>query len=96
MSKRSLSGRGLVSVLTLTSFLVLAFTGCILFVTPPGRVANWTGWTMLGLTKHEWGALVPYNITGQLNQHPRSAISMLGDDAKYNYVDFYDRLVADL
>jgi 4-hydroxy 2-oxovalerate aldolase len=46
--------------------------------------------------KHEWGALVPYNITGQLNQHPRSAISMLGDDAKYGYVEFYDRLVADL
>jgi 4-hydroxy 2-oxovalerate aldolase len=46
--------------------------------------------------KHEWGALVPYNITGQLNQHPRSAISMLGEDAKYSYVDFYDKLVADL
>jgi 4-hydroxy 2-oxovalerate aldolase len=46
--------------------------------------------------KHEWGALIPYNITGQLNQHPRTAISMLGDDSKYEYVDFYDRLVADL
>lgn len=39
------------------AFIVLAFTGCILFVTPPGRVANWTGWTILGFSKHEWGAL---------------------------------------
>ncbi len=46
--------------------------------------------------KHEWGALVPYNITGQLNQHPRSAIGMLEEDSKYNYVEFYDKLVADL
>ena len=23
----------------------------------------------------EWGALVPYNITGQLNQHPRTAMA---------------------
>ena len=46
--------------------------------------------------KHEWGALVPYNITGQLNQHPRSAIGMLGEDEKYGYVEFYDKLVADL
>jgi len=46
--------------------------------------------------KLEWGALVPYNITGQLNQHPRSAISAIEGDEKSNYVDFYDKLVADL
>jgi 4-hydroxy 2-oxovalerate aldolase len=46
--------------------------------------------------KLEWGALVPYNITGQLNQHPRSAISAIDGDEKTNYVDFYDKLVADL
>jgi len=46
--------------------------------------------------KHEWGALVPYNITGQLNQHPRSAIGMLSEDEKYGFVEFYDKLVADL
>jgi len=26
----------------------------VLFVSPPGRVANWTNWAVLGLTKHEW------------------------------------------
>ncbi len=46
--------------------------------------------------KHEWGALIPYNITGQLNQHPRSAIGMLDEDQKDGYVEFYDKLVADL
>jgi 4-hydroxy 2-oxovalerate aldolase len=46
--------------------------------------------------KYEWGALVPYNITGQLNQHPRSAIEMLAGDTRHNYVELYDKLVADL
>jgi 4-hydroxy 2-oxovalerate aldolase len=46
--------------------------------------------------KHEWGALVPYNITGQLNQHPRSAISILAEDEKFGFVEFYDKLVSDL
>ena len=46
--------------------------------------------------KLEWGALVPYNITGQLNQHPRTAIGMVGGDEKHDYVEFYDKLVADL
>lgn len=46
--------------------------------------------------KLQWGALVPYNITGQLNQHPRSAIAMVGGDEKHDYVEFYDKLVADL
>ena len=46
--------------------------------------------------KHAWGALVPFNITGQLNQHPRSAIGLLGEDSKHDYVEFYDKLVADL
>jgi len=45
--------------------------------------------------KHEWGALIPYNITGQLNLHPRMAIGILDSDTKHEYVDFYDKLVAD-
>lgn len=46
--------------------------------------------------KHEWGALIPYNITGQLNQHPRSAIAMVEDGDNNNFVEFYDKIVADL
>ena len=29
-------------------------SGVVLFVSPPGRVANWGNWRMIGLTKHEW------------------------------------------
>jgi 4-hydroxy 2-oxovalerate aldolase len=39
----------------------------------------------------EWGPLVPYNITGQLNQHPRAAIKMRAGEDKDKYVDFYDQ-----
>jgi hypothetical protein len=46
--------RSFISVLTALSFIGMTFTGIILFVVPPGRIANWTGWTLLGLTKHEW------------------------------------------
>lgn len=44
----------------------------------------------------EWGALVPYNITGQLNQHPRAAMKVRAGAKKDNYVDFYDKLVSDI
>ena len=44
----------------------------------------------------EWGPYVQYNITGQLNQHPRSAIAARGSDQRDNYVDFYDQIVSDI
>ncbi len=43
----------------------------------------------------EWGPLVPYNITGQLNQHPRAAIKMLAGEKRESYVEFYDSCVTD-
>lgn len=43
----------------------------------------------------EWGPLVPYNITGQLNQHPRAAMKMRSGPDKDNYVDFYDQCVTE-
>lgn len=42
------------SVLIAGSFLLLAISGTVLFVSPPGRVANWGDWQMIGLTKHQW------------------------------------------
>lgn len=53
-TKRRFNWRSFISVLTALSFIGMTFTGVILFVVPPGRVANWTGWTLIGLTKHEW------------------------------------------
>lgn len=49
--------RAFVSLLTGFSFILMDLTGCILFITPPGRVANWAGWTFWGFTKDQWVAL---------------------------------------
>jgi hypothetical protein len=49
--------RALISVLVALCFLMLAVTGIVLFISPPGRVANWTNWSILGLRKSEWGGV---------------------------------------
>lgn len=43
----------------------------------------------------EWGPLVPYNIVGQLNQHPRSAMQVRAGKDKDKFVEFYDRCTAE-
>jgi hypothetical protein len=53
-AKKKFNWRSFVSVLTALSFIGMTFTGIILFVVPPGRIANWTGWTILALTKQQW------------------------------------------
>ncbi len=40
----------------------------------------------------EWGPYVQYNITGQLNEHPRSAMAARAGACRDHYVDFYDKL----
>lgn len=45
---------------------------------------------------YAWGALLPYNITGQLNRHPQAAIKFLGSDDKGNYIKFFDETVTDV
>jgi 4-hydroxy 2-oxovalerate aldolase len=39
-----------------------------------------------------WGFDIPYMLTGQLNQHPRSAISFLSS-SRVDYTNFYDSIV---
>ncbi|MDI9433006.1 MAG: DUF4405 domain-containing protein [Planctomycetota bacterium] len=56
-SKTAFQWRAFISTLTGLSFVAMCITGIILFVVPPGRVANWTGWTLYGLTKAQWQAL---------------------------------------
>jgi len=47
--------------------------------------------------KVEWGPYVQYNITGQMNEHPRSAMAARASDQRRdNYVEFYDKLVSDV
>jgi 4-hydroxy 2-oxovalerate aldolase len=40
-----------------------------------------------------WGFDIPYMVTGQLNQHPRTAMSFLDGDKPTNYVEFYDKAI---
>ncbi len=44
----------------------------------------------------EWGPLVEFNITGQLNQHPRSAIAARRSQMCDKYVEFYDKMISDV
>jgi hypothetical protein len=37
--------------------LVLGASGVVLFSAPKGRVAHWTNWTLLGVTKDDWQAI---------------------------------------
>lgn len=49
--------RAFTSVLIGLAFLLLVASGIVLFVSPPGRVANWTNWGILGLRKADWAGL---------------------------------------
>ncbi|MFD1953639.1 aldolase catalytic domain-containing protein [Paenibacillus thailandensis] len=42
--------------------------------------------------KEEWGYIIPYMITGMLDEHPRSAMALRDSEDKDKAVDFYDRL----
>jgi 4-hydroxy 2-oxovalerate aldolase len=41
----------------------------------------------------EWGPFVQYNITGQLNEHPRSAMAARAGQERDAYVKFYDKML---
>lgn len=54
MPKQSFSFRAFTAFLLLWAFVVLLVSGLVLYVAPPGRIANWTDWRLLGLTKGQW------------------------------------------
>jgi len=43
----------------------------------------------------EWGYIIPYAITGILDEHPRAAMALRGSDKKENYREFYESLVGE-
>lgn len=45
------------SLTMLLSMLAMTYTGIILFITPPGRIANWANWQLLGLSKEQYGQI---------------------------------------
>jgi 4-hydroxy 2-oxovalerate aldolase len=44
----------------------------------------------------DWGPSVPYNITGQMNLHPRAAIEWRAGDEPEQIVKFYDKIFSDV
>ncbi len=51
---RRFRGRNFTSLLAAFFFLALFVSGVVLYVTPRGRFAHWTGWRLLGLNKDQW------------------------------------------
>ncbi|RPJ70256.1 MAG: DUF4405 domain-containing protein [Acidobacteria bacterium] len=49
--------RAFVTFYIVLSFLVIAASGLVLYISPPGRVANWSQWSLGGLTKANWQAV---------------------------------------
>lgn len=45
--------------------------------------------------KIEWGYIIPYAITGMLDEHPKSAIALRNGDKKENYREFYEGLLGE-
>ncbi len=46
--------RGFASLMLFLGFLIMLVSGSILYISPRGRTANWSGWEMFGLSKEEW------------------------------------------
>ena len=55
--RRRFALRAMTSVLLTCSFAMLLVSGYVLFIAPPGRIANWNGWNVAGIGKHDWGGL---------------------------------------
>lgn len=55
MTGENWNGRAFTSLCSLVSFILLCFTGIILYMEPHGRVAYWTRWQFLALEKDQWG-----------------------------------------
>ena len=52
--KKKFNWRSFISFGLFYYFLFLLFSGVILYISPPGRIANWTNWQLIGLTKSQW------------------------------------------
>jgi len=61
-TKSGFNWRGWTTFVVTISFIVDIAPGIILYIAPPGRIANWKNWSVLGLDKKAWGAI--YTIFG--------------------------------
>lgn len=49
--------RRVTSITALLSFIILIITSVILYIVPFGRIAYWSDWTLMGLSKEQWGGI---------------------------------------
>lgn len=49
--------RAFVSFYVVASFLIISLSGMVLYIAPPGRIANWSYWTLGSLQKANWQAV---------------------------------------
>ena len=54
MVNKKINWRSFTSIYMGFSFILMAITGIVLYIAPPGRVAYWSNWFFIGLTKTEW------------------------------------------
>lgn len=54
MAKSKFNYKIFSSFLLFVTFLVMVVSGVVLFIAPPGRVANWTDWSVLGFSRTQW------------------------------------------
>jgi hypothetical protein len=55
--KQRIEWRSFTTFYVVLSFAIITLSGVILFITPPGRVAYWSQWQFLWLTKQQWQAV---------------------------------------
>jgi len=55
MEQKGWYTRSLTSLSVMAGFLIMAVSGVVAFAYPEGRIAYWTEWSWLGLTKEQWG-----------------------------------------
>ncbi len=55
--KKGFNLRSFTSFSLVFSTIVMSWSGFILYVAPPGRIANWGDWKLMLFTKAEWQAL---------------------------------------
>lgn len=55
--KKRFNLRSFTSFCLVISTIIMSWSGFILYIAPPGRIANWSGWKFMLFTKTEWQAL---------------------------------------
>lgn len=55
--KKKFNWRNFISLYIALSFIIMLISGIILYIAPPGRIANWSYWSILGLTKKDWQSI---------------------------------------